>query len=279
MSPDSAAALMALGSAACHAVFNAALRRDGDRYARRGGMNALAALIALPFLFVFPPPGLTAGLHLAASVGIMAVYQIAQIESYKRGGLSTVYPITRGAGVALTALGAALIFQEPFPPLKILGFAIAVAALLTFARGEGAASRSAIAWALITASCIMIYTLNDGAGVKAASTFFSYAAWFFVLQGWIPLAVAWRARGSALPGLLKQEAPIAALGAGLMLATYSLNLAALRLGNVAEVAALRELSVPLAAFLGAWLFHERLGGVRVLAACVLAGGLVVIRLS
>ena len=276
MSASSAALALILTSAVLHATVNAILKVDGDRYVRRSLMNLGAAALAAPFLFIVPPPSGQVWGHLVFGGVVIAIYQVAQVESYKLGDLSAVYPVARGASVGLTALGAALWFAEPFPPLKIAGLAIAVLALLAFRSGERGARGPALAWALLTAVLIAVYTLNDAAGVKAAADPFTYIAWFFVTQGVaFPIVALARRRGQVL-ALSRQEGPRAALCMVLMIGTYGANLMALRLGAVAEIAALRETSVVFGALIGAVFLHEGLGLRRGLAAVTLVAGLVLL---
>ena len=67
----------------------------------------------------------------------------------------------------------------------------------------------------------------------------------------------------------------AAAGAMSMLA-YGLVLWAQSRGALAAVAALRESSVVVAAVLGAWLFKEPMGRVRILASVAVAAGVVLL---
>lgn len=273
--------ILILGSAILHAIFNAVLKTDGDRYVRRALGNIGAAAIAAPFTLVVPFPTAEAWMHLGVSAVVIAVYQMAQIESYKLGDLSAIYPVARGASVALTAVGAGLLFVESFPLLKIVGLAVAVTALMAFRSGDGGARGPALAWALLTAGLIAIYTLNDAAGVKVSPVMWSYIAWFFVVQGVAtPTAVAIR-RGRGFIEPMRTEARTAVILSMLMIASYALNLIALRLGAVAEIAALRETSVVFGALIGAYILHEGggLGPRRVIASTALVVGLMLVHIA
>ena len=82
------------------------------------------------------------------------------------------------------------------------------------------------------------------------------------------LLVAYRA------GDLSQVYPVARGTAPLLVAAYGLVLWAQRRGALAVVAALRETSVLVAALIGTLVFGERFGRRRVLAAALLAAGIV-----
>ncbi|MGD2132855.1 MAG: EamA family transporter [Maricaulaceae bacterium] len=279
MSAGDVAVALILTSAFLHAVFNAILKSSGDRYVRRALMNLFACLAATPIAFIVPLPSAEVWLHLAISVLVISPYQIAQIESYKLGDFSAVYPVARGASVALTAIGAAVLFPEAFPPLKIFAFAVVIMALLAFRAGAGGARGPALAWALATAACVSIYTLNDAGGVRAAGDPLTYVVWFFIVHGFaMPIAAVVRHRARVFVQI-RQELRTGVIGAALMIAGYSANLIALRLGAVAEIAALREVSVAFGAMIGAMFLGETLGRRRIAAAIVLAAGLVLLRLA
>ncbi len=277
MSDTQLAAGFIIGSAFLHAIFNAFLKIGGDRYVRRGLMNLGAAAAVAPLAFFVPLPTPEAWIHLAAGVALLAVYQVAQIESYKAGDFSAVYPVARGSSVALTAIGAAVLFPETFPPLKVAGFVLVILALTQFRAGPSGARGLALAWALATAVMIAFYTLNDAGGVRAATSAASYAVWFFITQGAaLPLYAAAKRR-RALPALVRREWRISAACVLLMVGSYTLNLYALRLGAVAEIAALRETGVLFGALIGAVVFKESFGVRRSAAAAVLVAALVLIQ--
>jgi drug/metabolite transporter (DMT)-like permease len=106
----------------------------------------------------------------------------------------------------------------------------------------------------------------------------SYILWMFFLEG-LPLIVfasIWRrkklaevlrtrGRSAGFAGLL------AALGYGIVVWAYSQ-------GMIAPIAALRETSVIMAAWLGARLMHEPFGRRRIAAAAVVASGIVLLNL-
>jgi len=110
--------------------------------------------------------------------------------------------------------------------------------------------------------------------VRRAGTVTGYVAWLFLLHG-LPIPLyALAARRPALAGRLRRQLP-AGVAAGLLsVAAYGLVLWAQRRGALAVVAALRETSVLVAALIGTLVFGERFGRRRVLAAALLAAGIV-----
>ncbi|MGH9016579.1 MAG: EamA family transporter, partial [Acidimicrobiales bacterium] len=104
---------------------------------------------------------------------------------------------------------------------------------------------------------------------------YAYAALLFFLLGPVfpvvvlvrrPLSV-WRPGPAVTKGLV---------AGALSLAAYTIVLWAQTRGPLAEVAALRETSVVWAALIGTVLLHERFGPRRVLAAALVAVGIILI---
>jgi drug/metabolite transporter (DMT)-like permease len=128
--------------------------------------------------------------------------------------------------------------------------------------------------ALATGVFIAAYTVADGLGVRRAGTVTGYVAWLFLLHG-LPIPLyALAARRPALAGRLRRHLGPGVAAGLLSVAAYGLVLWAQRRGALAVVAALRETSVLVAALIGTLVFGERFGRRRVLAAALLAAGIV-----
>jgi drug/metabolite transporter (DMT)-like permease len=105
-----------------------------------------------------------------------------------------------------------------------------------------------------------------------------YAAWMFLLQGPVMPLIARLRRG---PGLRTQVRPVlvAGLGGGVVsLLAYGLVLVAQTSGATAAVSALRETGIVFGAIIGTVFFGERFGVGRVIAAAVVALGIVLVDL-
>src|SRR3977135_3835904 len=92
-----------LFAAACHAAWNASIKRGLDPLATTVAISVGAAVVSLMFL---PFVGLRAAAAwpwVIASVPIHLVYFAALIESYRWGDMGQVYPIARGSAPLMTA--------------------------------------------------------------------------------------------------------------------------------------------------------------------------------
>jgi drug/metabolite transporter (DMT)-like permease len=271
-----AVTLAVLVAAVLHAGWNALLKGMDDRLATVVLLDLTGLVAAAAVVPLVPVPAPASRGLLGLSVVLHLGYELLLLVSYQAGDLSQVYPVARGVAPLLVAAWAALVLGERLAPVQLAGLGGVCAGLLVLAEAgrPRAQWRAAVGPALVTGVFIAAYTVADGLGVRRAGTVTGYVAWLFLLHGLpIPLFVlATRRRGLAAR-LWARLGPGVAAGV-LSVAAYGLVLWAQRRGALAVVAALRETSVLVAALIGTLVFGERFGRRRVLAAAVLAAGIV-----
>ncbi len=268
-----------LVSAFLHASVNLVVKRAGDRLVNRALINLTSGAIAVPLLFFVAPLTPLAAKHLAIGIVFHWSYQIATIRAFRHGDFSAVFPVMRGTSVLLTALGSALLLHEQFPPLKLLGLVLAAAALTQFRKSASPAHRRALLWALATAVMIGAYTVNDGAGAKAAASGVSYVVWFFAIEAFPIGLTALALRRRRFLAAARSQWRSAMLAGVMSFSGYGLSLLALRLADVSTITALRETSVVFGALMGVFVLHEGFGKRRILAAAALAAGLILMQMG
>src|SRR2546425_2471398 len=116
-----------LFAAACHAGWNAAIKKGLDPLATTVLISIGAALVAAPFVPVVGLPAAAAWPWVIASVLIHLFYFAALIESYRAGDMGQVYPIARGSAPLLTALASPAIVGERIGLMAWLGILLLVA--------------------------------------------------------------------------------------------------------------------------------------------------------
>lgn len=116
------------------------------------------------------------------------------------------------------------------------------------------------------------------AGAVRTTPVLVYATWMFLLQGPVMPLIALLRRGRSL-GVQGRPVVVAGLGGGVVsLAAYGLVLLAQTSGATAVVASLRETSIVFGAIIGTVFLKERFGVGRVVAAAVVAAGIVLVNL-
>jgi drug/metabolite transporter (DMT)-like permease len=266
-----AATFLALGSAALHAAWNLLVKTSADRLLAAWGFYLVGGILFLPFLPLVGVPGANTLPFLAASSVVHVVYVVALTRAYHHADFSFAYPLARGGGALVAAVGGLVFLGDALSGLAWLAIAIVVGGLASLVRP--AVGRIALLWAGLTAAMIGTYTTLDAAGARRSSGLGYGIA--IVLAAGAVLSVFLVASGSGrrVAPALRAEWPRYLLGGVCSTLAYSLVLAGARLAPVGYVAALRESSVVLGAGAG-WLFlHERLGRARLASALVVATGL------
>lgn len=268
-----------LVAAFLHAASNALIKLSGDPLITRGVMSAIAAAAMLPLLPFVDPPTAAAWPILIASVPVHTAYNFFIAAAYRRGDLSAVYPLARGVsplGVALLAL----IFGARLPGLGQLagvGLICVGIFLLSFPEVLGV-RRGALAYAVGAGIVVALYTYLDALGLRAGGTLAGYIVWLIALDGSVTASAIAMARRGLVSNFLTQNWKASLLAAVLGLTNFALAMVALGLGSIVEIAALRETSVVIAAFLGTRLLGEGFARRRMLAALLVFAGIVELQL-
>jgi len=264
-------------AALLHAAWNAVAHGVSDRQVGFFLLNVAVAAVAIPFLpFVGLPAG-AAWPFLVGSVVLHAAYNLLLLRSYQLGDFGQTYPLARGtAPLVVAVVGVALVGQH-LSLVEALGVVTISVGLVVLVLGRGSfhAGRPAVLAALTTGLAIATYTVLDGVGVRRSADPLPYIAWIFALQGpLIASVVALRRRGLVrdarallFPGLLSGLVSFVA---------YALVVWAQSRGRLATVASLREVGIVFGAVIGAVLFHERFGPLRVLGSLVVLAGVVLL---
>ncbi|MCX7312748.1 MAG: EamA family transporter [Alphaproteobacteria bacterium] len=273
-----------LFAAACHAGWNASIKRTLDPLATTVLIAIGAGLVALPAIPFLGWPDAAGWPWLIASIVIHLFYFAGLIESYRTGDLGQVYPIARGAAPLMTAsMTTALVGER----LGIYGWGgivmLALGVLLLSMRGGRGLKldRVAVGFALFTAVTVCAYSVVDGIGARASGPGHATAYSTILFAGIAPVVVAYALYRRGTP-VLKQMAPfwrIGLFGGGLAVTSYSIAIWAMTVAPIAIVAALRETSVLFGAIIAVVILKEPLRPARIVAALMIVCGLLLLRVA
>jgi drug/metabolite transporter (DMT)-like permease len=271
-----------LFAAACHAGWNASIKRGLDPFAATVAISLGAALMSLFALPVVGPPAWDAWPWVLASIAIHLVYFAALIESYRIGDMGQVYPIARGSAPLMTATVTTLFIGERLGLVGWLGIALlAVGVLLLSLRGGRELTKlnsRAVGFALFTAVTICAYSVVDGVGARLAGSANAYSAALFVGIGPVMALYALARGGIPALGDTRRLWLTGLAGGALQLGSYGIAIWAMTLAPIAIVAALRETSVLFGALIAVIVLKEPLRAGRMAAALLIVCGLVLVRL-
>ena len=285
MTTGAFAILLAVSSALFHAIVGLISKSADDILVRRAAQETTPGLIGLCMMPFVPLPQGDVWWILLLTGCVHFVYQIMQVNAYRLGDFSIVYPISRGLAPLLAALGAVLFLGETLGPIGWAALCIISVGLIAFAfdgrknKSDGHFHGPALGFAAATAAMVAAYTVIDANGMRAVPNPLTFVAWMFIANGiGITIsAILWR--GHQFMPSLKREWKSGAVGGTISLFGYGIFLYALRIGDVARMASLRETSVIFGALFGVYLLKEPFGLVRVFAALTVVGGVMALHLT
>ncbi len=283
MSVNALAMSLVLLSAVLHAAVNALVKTSDDGLLTRGCMNATAFVVSLPFLAFVPAPSAEVWFILIASMLVHGLYPFFLVGAYCAGDLSAMLPLARGTSPLGVALLAMIFAGEKLGVMQLISIGIISigVAMLAFERKSPSVrgARRGVVFAVATGLIIACYTVLDGIGLRKAVMPMIYIAWLFMLDGlFVSVTVGWLRRDRLVPFLRRHWRP-SLWGGALGVASYGLALFALSMSAMAAIAALRETSVIFAAAIGALVLGEPFGRRRIVAATVVAAGVISLQIA
>jgi drug/metabolite transporter (DMT)-like permease len=270
-----------LVAAVLHATWNAIAKGTEDRLGLFARSCAVAVAVAAALLWWLPPPARAAWPWLVGSAIVHIGYNMGLLAAYRVGDFNQTYPLARGVGPLIVTVVAVVVIGEPLPVVPAAGvvlIAVAICLLGLTPWHRVRTHRSAVVAAVLTGVAIATYTILDGIGVRRSASPVGYTLWLLGLHGLGTMAVTARLRRRNPVPVPARWSMAAATGVMSLLA-YGLVLWAQTRGALAAVAALRESSVVVAAAIGAALFREPLGRVRIAASVAVATGVVLLAVS
>jgi drug/metabolite transporter (DMT)-like permease len=282
---------LVLASALIHSIWNVWAKqiRAGARSATLvwvlTGLSAVAyapVALAVAVRTRFVPSPLVVG-WIAASSLIHVVYFLLLLRGYRSSDLSVVYPVARGSGPLLAALGAIAWLGERLTMQAGLGIALVTLGILVLTLrpelGRASHVRIGVAYGLLTGVTIGAYTLWDGTAVsrlRLHPVVYYWGGEVVRALLFTPFAV----RDRAGVARLWHERRGRVLGIALLSPlSYLLVLWAMRHGPISHIAPARELSILFGAWLGTWVLGEGDRTRRLVAAAAFAAGVIALTMG
>lgn len=273
-----------LAAAVVHASWNYILKRSGGGVVFVWLFAVVSALIYMPLAALVlwserPAFGwVHYGLMMASAV-LHTAYYLLLDRGYRSGGdLSVVYPLARGTGPLITMLGAVLFLGESPSSLAVMGALLIGGGAITLTgdprKLQQTGNARAVGFALLTGCTIASYTLVDKIAV---------AAWLIppLVQDWVSnlgrvviMTPMVRGRANEIRETWKRAKREIVAIALLCPLSYILVLTAMVFTPVSYVAPAREVSILVAALMGAHLLSEGHVAQRLAAAGAMVLGII-----
>lgn len=266
------ASLSALGTAFSHAMVKA----GRDKLAVQVWIRLVGLCFALPFVIASPLPSARMWPWLVLAAASHAVYQALLVGSYRANAFAAAYPIARGTGLLLTALGGLLLLGERMPAGQVAGIALVAAGIFAIAR-VGRLHRSGLLLAIATGTLTAVYSIVDAKAMRMSPAIGTFLGWFFLLDAiGMPALFLLRRKGGTRVAQLRSEWRTGLWGAVGALVAFVPALIAYRFAPAGVVNALRETSILAALLAGRLWLGERPGGWHWLAATAIATGAIIV---
>ncbi|QDG58537.1 EamA family transporter [Pseudomonas sp. NIBRBAC000502773] len=271
-------AIIMLG-AALHATWNAVVKGGDNKLLTTCMIASIASLIAATVIPFLELPAKESWPFIGASVILQVVYFVLVASTYHIADMSQTYPIMRGTAPLLVATASVGLLSESLSSFAWLGIAIICIGILSMAAAPSIGQRKGMLLALVNAAVIAGYTLIDGVGVRKSGAPAAYTLWIFLLTG-LALAVwAFAVRRREFCRYLARHWRPGVIGGFGTVVSYGLALWAMTAAPIATVSALRETSILFGVVISALVLKEQLTGRRIMAACIIACGAMVLRLG
>jgi drug/metabolite transporter (DMT)-like permease len=263
-----------------HATWNALVKVDDDRLMTMAVVIGTTGLLAPFLLLLGPSPALESWPYILASAILNNIYFLFLIEAYRVGDFSHAYPLARGSAPLMVAIGALFFGGEVLGMGETFGIALVSGGIISLMWGGGLKLGWApIVYPLLTGFMIATYTVVDGIGVRLSGSPFGYVGWLFIISP-LPLCViAIVRRGFGAVAFLRNQWRRGVIGGFLNLGSYGIAIWALTFTAMANVSALRETSVVIAALIGSRVLGEAFGRKRLISAVTVFVGVLMINFS
>ena len=265
-----AATFLALAAAVLHAGWNLGVKQSEDRWIALWGQMTCAGIMCSVLLVALGGANNIAWWPVAASATIHSFYVVFLARAYNLGDFSVTYPIARGTGALIAAVGGILFLSDNLTFLMLVGIGIAVIGIMVLA---GPADNAHVVAALTVSVTIGAYSVIDSYGSR------HMGGNLYPLLLFIGTAISLSIYGIATGRRRDMRTALSLnwkhfCAAGIAsVATYWMVLIAVQKAPVGYVTALRESSVVIVALVGTKYLGEKDMKRRVFAACIVVAGL------
>lgn len=242
----------------------------------------VAHLCLLPYsIYITATQGLSGIRFILITAVSHILYYICLSKSYRSGDLSTVYPISRGTGIAGTALAAYFFVGERFSTFGLAGIIAIVSGVLFISlkkRGTGqGVDLKTYLYTFGVGGAIIIQSIFD----KMAVAYIDPIVYLNFKDGLALLIMSpfvFRQRKTIKEVFVKNWRYSLIIGFGAV-GSYILILIAFQYGSVGYISALREFAIVIGAILGIVFLKEKMSRGKIIGIIFIVIGLILIKIS
>jgi drug/metabolite transporter (DMT)-like permease len=276
------AILLLLISAVLHTSWNLLIKQSEDKYIVTWWMVTIGGVFALIALFFTGLPPRQMWTFAIVSIFVEATYFVTLSYAYHDNDFSLIYPVARGSAPAFLTLWSFLFLHEKLTGAGMLGLGMIIGGLLiigintlTQAHVTSLHFRGA-AVAVFIALLISIYTTIDGAAVQNGFALPYVMSMFAFVPLPITPFIFREYKWERIKKTLTNQPIRVPLAGVLGVLAYLMAVFSYSIAPLSYAGSIREVSVVFGALAGWWFLKEKMGGIRLLGAIVIFGGILII---
>ena len=264
-----------------HAIWNAMVKKEDDKYTALTAIVLGHVPIALFILLLFPMPTIESIPYIFVSAIFLTCYELCLMSAYRLEDYTKVYPIARGIAPIFVVIFSLFLFNSNILKFELMGiFTISLGiVILVFQNVKNLKNYSGLFYAIGTGFFISCYTITDGYGGRISSSPMSYTAWLLILNAFIFIVLlSILKKQQIIKKVFKQGKNILFVGGTLSFTVYCTIVWAFTHAPVPLVAALRETSIIWALLIGASFLKEKLTKLKITSIVIIFSGVALIKL-
>ncbi len=269
--------LLVITAAVLHAAWNAIVKSGTDRLVTTWAIVTMAAVVNVPLVAFAGLPRREVWWVLGVTAVIHVAYNLLLVAAYERVDLSVAYPIARGTAPVVTTVAGIALLGDSLTAVGIVGVMLVTAGLVVAATGRPLAHTQ---WAVATGLMIASYTVVDGYGVRENGDAVSFIGASFIVYSIVlgVIVLARRGPGRMLAGLGAEPWRVTFAGAA-NAGAYLLVMIAARVEPLGLVSGLRETSTLFGLLFASRFLGERVTQRQTVAIAVAAAGAISIAVA
>jgi drug/metabolite transporter (DMT)-like permease len=264
-----------------HAIWNTIIKTGRNGLLMFALVKAPTMIVGSIVMAFVGFPSIDSVVYAIGSAFAFTAYCFILAWAYRVGDLNLVYPVARGSAPLLVAVLSGVLFGEYLSAFGMAGILVIGAGITAFTYQHETLTQhfQDLLRAFGVGLCIASYTVLDGMGARVSQNVLGSSAMATVFSCIPLIIVTYALRGKELGEALRRDWKIGIVSGVLMFVTYAIVIYAMTLTKMTHAAALRETSIIFAALIGMFVLKEPLGLRRIVAASVVAIGIIMIALS
>ena len=272
--------LVVILAAFLHAVWNAMVKREDDKYFSLTAIVLGHVPISIVVIFLTPALSFQSIPYIFASAIFLAGYEWCLLSAYRLEDYTKVYPIARGTAPIFIVILSLLLLNINISGSELIGILVISFGIiiLGFQSIRTFKNYSAIVYAVATGIFISCYSIIDGFGGRLSNSPLNYTAWLMILNAVFFSILLKIMNIQKVPlKVFNEGKKIFFIGGTLSYIVYGTIVWAFTQAPLPLVAALRETSIIFALLIGTFFLKEKFTLLKVIATFIIFFGVVLLK--